>query len=292
MHITSFIEYLKIEKGYAAHTLLAYEKDLLSFQSFLEKTYNIKDISSVSYVYVRAWTVQLMEQGMSMKTINRKMSTLRSLFKFLLKNETLHNNPMSAHKPLKNEKKVIVAFSKKEMQKVNELMNGDDFESVRDKVVIELLYTTGMRRAELLKLQLSNIDFHQKQLKVLGKRNKERNIPILEETIKLLDKYIVLRNKLPYKDDKLIVTKKGKPAYDSLIYRIVHKYMSLVSPKEKLSPHVLRHAFATHLLDEGSDLNSVKELLGHSSLASTQVYTHTSLQKLKETYHKAHPRNK
>ncbi len=293
MLIYKFIDFLQFEKGYSKHTLIAYKKDLELFEYFLQETYSSNNFSEVIYVQIRTWVVTLVNQGLTNSSINRKISALKSFYKFLEKIGETKTNPLQGHHSLKTQKKTITPFSKKELEKLDELFfEASSFEQVRDHLIIELLYTTGMRRAELVGLQIHDINTSNKTIKVLGKRNKERYIPLLEITIGLLNRYIHLRNDFRSEYHELFLTNKGKPVYDSLIYKIVTKYFKLISTKEKKSPHVLRHAFATHLLDEGADLNAVKELLGHSSLVSTQIYTQTSLAHLKEVYKKTHPRNK
>lgn len=293
MYITKFIDYLQFEKGYAKHTLLAYKNDLILFNDFLQKTYLIDDLSKVIYVQIRTWIVNLVNEGLTNRTINRKISALKSFYKFLEKVGDVDSNPLQGHHSLKTQRKTVTPFSKKELEKLDELFLGvASFEQIRDHLIIELLYTTGMRRTELVGLTLHDINKEKKIIKVLGKRNKERYIPLLEMTISLIDTYIELRNEFKSEYKELFLTIKGKPIYDSLVYQIVTKYFKQITTKEKRSPHVLRHAFATHLLDEGADLNVVKELLGHASLASTQIYTQSSLAHLKEVYKKAHPRNK
>ena len=205
------------------------------------------------------------------------------------------NNPLKKHKALKVGKKVNLPFSQEELREVlDNTIEVNDFESARDSLIVELFYSTGIRRIELVNLNLKDVNFSQKQLKVLGKRNKERYIPIIDSLLQSFDTYIIYRNQLPTIIDKevLFLTKKGIKIYEMLVYRIINKYFSIASSKAKCSPHVLRHSFATHLLNEGADLNAVKELLGHTSLAATQVYTHNSIAELKKVYAKSHPRNK
>ena len=291
MLIQKFIDYLKIEKGYSDHTIIAYHKDLESFHQYIEDVFDEKKLTHVTYIYIRSWIVELMETGHKPTSINRKMSALKSFYKFLMKTGHVEANPMVNHKALKQEKKIIIPFSQKEMSKLFDLMPEDDFNTIRDKLIVELLYTTGIRRAELIGLKQKDVDFSLKQIKVLGKRQKERIIPLLDNTIHLIRKYISVKNKISTSSDSLIINEKGNSLSDSTVYKIVKQNITLVSTKDKRSPHVLRHAFATHLLDEGLDLNTVKELLGHASLASTQVYTHSSLKKIKNVYQKSHPRN-
>ncbi len=293
MPIVKFIDYLKYEKGYSKHTLLAYKKDIDTFQNFLLSTYNTDCFSDVSYGQIRLWIVSLVNKGMSNQSVNRKISALKSFYKFLEKIGDIDKNPLSGHRLLKVQRKAITPFSKKELNEIIHFFNKtDNFNELRDYLIIELLYTTGMRRAELIALKCSDVNIDNKTIKVLGKRNKERYIPLLNYTIGLIHKYMKLRSELYSDNQHLLLTLKGKPVYDSLVYKTVKNYFKLISTKDKKSPHILRHAFATHLLDEGADLNAVKELLGHSSLASTQIYTQSSLSHIKEVYKKAHPRNK
>lgn len=295
MPIESFISYLQLEKNYSRHTIKAYEKDVTEFSEFCSIEYNLTSIAEVSYTIVRSWIVFMSNKEVSNRTINRKISSLRAYYRFLQKINQISVSPLVKHKALKTNKKIEVPFSEKEMEKIlSEIPFDNDFEGVRDKLIIELLYTTGIRRAELVGLQLKDINDSNSTLKVLGKRNKERILPLLPSTISMLQEYVLLRSKLEKIADSsyLFLTKSGLKIYETLVYRTINRYFSLVSPKVKKSPHILRHTFATHLLNRGADLNSVKELLGHSSLASTQVYTHNSIAELKKVHLKAHPRNK
>nr|WP_298931356.1 tyrosine-type recombinase/integrase [uncultured Allomuricauda sp.] len=295
MPIESFISYLQLEKNYSRHTIKAYEKDVTEFSEFCSVEYNLPSIAEVSYTIVRSWIVFMSNKEVSNRTINRKISSLRAYYRFLQKINQISVSPLVKHKALKTNKKIEVPFSEKEMEKIlSEIPFDNDFEGVRDKLIIELLYTTGIRRAELVGLQLKDINDSNSTLKVLGKRNKERILPLLPSTISMLQEYVLLRSKLEKIADSsyLFLTKSGLKIYETLVYRTINRYFSLVSPKVKKSPHILRHTFATHLLNRGADLNSVKELLGHSSLASTQVYTHNSIAELKKVHLKAHPRNK
>lgn len=292
MLINSFLDYLNFEKKYSKHTITAYKNDLTSFQEFCQSEYNNSAISKVNYAQIRHWIVNLVNSGVANRTINRKITSLKSFYKFLQKTKQIKESPLSKHSALKIAKRVQVPFSEKEIAVViNSQVEFSDFESVRNKLVVELLYSTGMRRSELINLKINDVDFGNETVKVLGKRNKERFIPLLNSVKKSLKEYLVLRNEIDSNEPYLLLTKKGKKTYDTLVYRIINNYFSSVSSKVKKSPHVIRHSFATHLLNEGADLNSVKELLGHSSLASTQVYTHSSLGKLKEVYNNAHPRS-
>jgi integrase/recombinase XerC len=292
MPLNSFLNYISLEKKYSTHNVTAYKNDLVSFQEFCVVEFESNDIVNVNYPQIRNWIVSLVNSGVSNRTINRKISSLKSFYKFLQKTKQLEINPLVKHNALKVAKRVQVPFSEKE---INDVLNSKpeivDFESVRDKLIVELFYSTGMRRSELINLKLIDVDKSNKVVKVLGKRNKERFIPLLKSVLDSLAVYNEFRGQIKTNQSFLFITKHGKKLYDTLVYRIINNYFSTVSLKVKKSPHVIRHSFATHLLNEGADLNSVKELLGHSSLASTQVYTHSSLGKLKEVYNQAHPRS-
>ncbi len=291
----AFCDYLQKEKNYSPHTLTAYLNDVTEFESFL-KTHDADALlETVVYSQIRSWIVFLVENGLSNNSVNRKMSSLKSFYRFLLKSKQIEINPLQKHKSLKTPKKVQIPFSEKELEMVFEENDyPDDFEGVRNRLIIELFYTTGMRRAELIALQVGDYSVYNKTLKVLGKRNKERVLPLLECTAALLNRYLIERNRLTVIENKnlLILNKNGHKVSQSFVYRLINDYFSSVSEKTKKSPHVLRHTFATHLLNNGADLNSVKELLGHASLSSTQIYTHSSLAELKRVYQDAHPRNR
>lgn len=295
MTINSFIDYLRLEKNYSEHTILAYERDIEEYSAFAKANYEQEDLTSIHYSQIRSWIVELVENGISNRTINRKIASLKAYYKFLLKIERIVSSPLAKHKALKTSTKLQVPFSQKEVNEViANLEAGDDFESLRNLLIVELLYSTGMRRAELIELSLGSIDDSQGLVKVLGKRNKERNIPLIPKVQKTLERYLIERNRIASttSSDPLIITKKGVKVYDVFVYRVINRYFSNASNKLKVSPHIVRHSFATHLLDQGADLNIVKELLGHASLASTQVYTHNSIAALKKVYKNAHPRNK
>ena len=292
-NLQAYQDYLVKEKNYSPLTVRAYLDDINSFQDYL----NQQSISLEEVVYpnIRNWIVVLIEQNISTNSVNRKISALKSFYKFLLKVKQISVNPLLKHKSLKTAKKVQIPFSEKEMKDVfldNDYSN--DFESIRNRFILELFYTTGIRRAELINLKLNSISETQKTIRVIGKRNKERIIPVLDCTLDLFKNYKLQRNKLEQINDveMLILSKTGNKVSESFVYRLINDYFSTVSKKEKKSPHVLRHSFATHLLNNGADLNSVKELLGHASLSSTQIYTHSSLAELKKIYQEAHPRNK
>jgi integrase/recombinase XerC len=234
----------------------------------------------------------LVDDGISNNSINRKVSSLKSFYKFLKKTRQITQNPLVKHKALKVAKKVQVPFKIKEFNEVIEALGqGNDFTSLRNKLIVELFYSTGMRRAELIGLKINAVHIETQSLKVLGKRNKERLIPLIPSVVNTIRNYLIVRQEMKLETDFLLVTEKGNKIYETLVYRVINNYFSKVSTKVKKSPHILRHSFATHLLNQGADLNSVKELLGHSSLASTQVYTHNSLEKIKEVYNQAHPRS-
>ncbi|SNR60364.1 tyrosine-type recombinase/integrase [Lutibacter flavus] len=292
MLINSFLDYLLIEKKYSKHTIIAYEKDLNDFQLFCISECEDQSITSVNYSQIRSYIVSLVNLEISNRTINRKISSLKSFYKFLQKTKQIEISPLSKHKALKVSQQIQVPFSEKEIIDVLNLHDEEiNFESIRNKLIVELFYSTGIRRSELIHIEISSIDFNNETVKVVGKRNKERIIPLIKRVLQSLKKYLEFRERIENKEPYLFITKKGKKVYDTLVYRIINNYFSSVSSKVKKSPHVIRHSFATHLLNEGADLNSVKELLGHSSLASTQVYTHSSLGKLKEIYNQAHPRS-
>jgi integrase/recombinase XerC len=292
-NIRAFQDYLVKEKNYSPLTVDAYSKDLESLVEFLKAEYDVDALEEVNYGQIRSWIVSLSENGISNRSINRKISSLKTFYRFLLKIKVVEVSPLAKHQPLKTMKQIQVPFSEKEMNRLKEISFPDDFNGVRDRFVVELLYTTGIRRAELIGLKTQNIDLSAKTIKVLGKRNKERVLPILEAVIPLIKNYIDKRNGLTNVVDSeyFFLTEKGVKMYESLVYGIINKYFSSISDKVKKSPHVLRHSFATHLLNNGADLNSVKELLGHSSLASTQIYVNSSLSELKQVHIKAHPRN-
>jgi integrase/recombinase XerC len=294
MPFIHFFDYLALEKKYSQHTITAYKKDLESFFVFASEGYGYEDIKEVNYSIIRSWIISLVDANISNRTVNRKVSSLKSYYKFLLKTSQIEINPLIGHKALKTSKKVQIPFSEVEIENVLKSLDSKvDFRGIRDKLIVELFYSTGIRRAELVGLKLLDVSIVEKTIKVLGKRSKERIIPLLPSVLVTIEKYLRLRNEQsPIKDDRsFFLSNKGDKIYETLVYRIINTYFSKASEKVKKSPHILRHSFATHLLNEGADLNAVKELLGHSSLASTQVYTHNSIAKLKEVYKNSHPRN-
>ena len=295
MVVEAFLEYLDKERNYSEHTVRAYGKDLSEFQNFCAEMHEEDSIEKAAYPLIRDWVVHLVNKGITNRSINRKIASLKAFYKFLLRTETIEINPLSQHKSLKIPKRAEIPFSESEMERLlSPDFFEDSYEGVRDKLVIEMLYATGMRRAELIQLKYENVDLNSGSIKVLGKRNKERFIPLLPGLKATISAYIEARSKLPEILDPeiFLLTSKGKKLYETLVYRIIQSYFTRISNKVKKSPHILRHTFATHLLAKGADLNSVKELLGHSSLASTQVYTHNSIAELKKVHAASHPRNK
>ncbi|WP_417558131.1 tyrosine-type recombinase/integrase [Mesoflavibacter zeaxanthinifaciens] len=295
MLLQSFLDYLLLEKNYSELTIKAYGKDIKSFLDFLKEEYKDENLKEVNYAQIRTWIIKMVNQNISNRSINRKISSLNSFFKFLIKTEYIKINPLAKHKALKTSKKVQVPFSEEEINSVlNKISHADSFEGVRNKLIIELFYATGIRRIELINIKLKDIDLESKTVKILGKRNKERVIPLLNMLVDSIKAYLEKRKSLEAIEDKdyLLLTIKGVKLYETLVYRIINEYFSLASSKVKKSPHILRHSFATHLLNQGAELTAVKELLGHSSLAATQVYTHNSIAELKKVYAKAHPRSK
>lgn len=295
MSVEAFISYVSLEKNYSSHTVKAYGNDISDFKVFCMDTYDISDIDVVSYAQIRSWIVSLVNASISNRTVNRKIASLKAYYKFLQRIGDIEVNPLAKHKALKTSKKMEVPFSEAEMSTLlKQITFKDGFEGIRDKLMIELLYASGIRRAELIELQLVDLNLVGGTIKVLGKRNKERIIPLLGTLTDLFSEYLIARDALDsiVDGDYVFLSKSGHKIYETLVYRVINKYLSEVSQKAKRSPHVLRHTFATHLLNQGADLNSVKELLGHSSLASTQVYTRNSIAELKKVHLASHPRSK
>ena len=291
--IKSFLSYLEHERRYSPHTIKSYENDLVQFDRFLTGFDASTSLKGISYPHIRAWIVELVEDNISARSINRKIASLRAFYKFLLVREEISENPTLKLKPLKTDKKLPHFIGEGDMIKLlDQIPFPDGFVGVRDKLVFEMLYGTGIRLSELINLKVEDINFYEQTVKVLGKRNKERLIPIPQSIIDRIREYLTLRdehfNEIFCK--LLVLSDKGKKSYPMMIYRIVNHYLDLVTTSDKKSPHVLRHTFATHLLDKGADLNAVKELLGHANLAATQVYTHNSMEKLKRTFDQAHPK--
>ena len=295
MLIEKFIEYLKIEKNYSVNTLSAYKKDLIEFQVFINENFDKCVIENVDYKIIRSWIVLLVNKILSNRSINRKVSSLKSFYKFLVKTETINSSPLIAHSPLKQSKKIQVPFSKDE---IGALLDSDffksDYKGVLQKTIISFFYFTGVRRIELINLKTSDINMNSYTIRITGKRNKERIIPMLPKLKESINEYLKIKSHEFNNviSDYLFISKSGIQLSEKYVYRTVNEYFKLVSPKVKKAPHVLRHSFATHLINEGADINSVKELLGHSSLSATQVYSHTSMERIKEVFKNSHPRAK
>ncbi|WP_313157057.1 tyrosine-type recombinase/integrase [Sphingobacterium multivorum] len=287
-----FIRFLQIEKRYSEHTVIAYKHELEMFQSFLNR--EGLTVQDIVYRDLRHYFAQMVESGKNASSVNRSMSSMRTYFKFLQREECIAKNPMTLIKALKTAKKLPVVVEKEKLVRLLDQMGQeqDGFESCRDYMVMELLFGTGIRLAELLKIKEQDIDFFNKNILILGKRNKERLVPVNNLLLKELKNYLQQKATqfVDTNNSLLIVTKEGKPAYAKLIYAIVHRQLTLISTQGKRSPHILRHTFATALLDNGADLNAIKELLGHAGLAATQVYTHNSAERLKSIYKQAHPK--
>ncbi len=290
----AFRDYLQLEKKYSPHTVNAYLNDIHFFESFNKNQFDQENIDKANYNQIRTWIVSLVDDNISNVSVNRKMQSLKAYYKFLLKTKQIEASPLLKHKALKTPKTLQIPFSENEVAEVLiQIQNPVGFEEIRDKLIIDMFYTTGIRRTELIHLKTSNVNASNTTIKVLGKRNKERILPLLPIVSQQLILYLKERTQLEEvrDNDFFFLTKKGLKLNDSFVYRLINSYFSTVSEKVKKSPHILRHTFATHLLNNGADLNSVKELLGHSSLASTQIYTHSSLSELKKVYQDAHPRN-
>ena len=294
-----YIDYLRYEKRYSAHTILAYQSDLDGFSAYLHKQYNLDNLLQADHTLIRSWLISLIDRNISSRSVNRKLSTLKSFYRFCLKHDLIKTNPMGKVVAPRMSKHLPVFLTHDNLHVLlHQVDFGSGYEGVRDKMIITLLYATGIRRAELIQINTFNIDLETGTLKVTGKRNKQRIVPLGPEVIASLREYLIIRNGFLNEKNKteqnnthsLFVTSKGLPAYPRMIHTIVHKYLSLIASNSKLSPHVLRHTFATHMLDDGADLNAIKEILGHSSLAATQVYTHNTIEKLKIIYKQAHPR--
>ena len=295
MLIEKFIDYLQIEKNYSSNTLSAYKKDLIEFENFINENFDKYPIEYAEYKAIRLWIVELVNKNLSNRSINRKVSSLKSFYKFLVKTDTIGSSPLLAHSPLKQSKKIQVPFSK---QEINSLLDSDsfknDFRGVLQKTIITFFYFTGVRRIELINIKESDINMDSSTVRIMGKRSKERIIPMLPKLKKSIVDYLNLRSQEFNKEilEYLFVSRSGSQLSEKYVYRTVNEYFKLVSPKVKKAPHVLRHSFATHLINEGADINSVKELLGHSSLSATQVYSHTSMERVKEVFKNSHPRAK
>lgn len=292
--IIQYLQYVEFEKKQAKHTLVNYKVDLTQFQNYITNIYKIEKVDQINHFHIKSWLVHQINEGLKNRSVARKISTLKSFYNHLLREQIITINPLNKVTAPKIEQRLPEFVEQNAMEN---LFDGnladeyfeDNFEGLRDKLMVNLFYATGIRLSELQNLVNDHIDFYKKQIKVLGKRNKERIIPITSEVIELIKKYNDQKNENGFTSNYLLLTNKGEPLYAKLIYNTVKKHLSKVTTLSKRSPHVLRHTYATHLLNQGADLNAIKELLGHSSLAATQVYTHNSIQQLKEVY-KKHPR--
>lgn len=288
-----YIDYLKNEKKYTGNTIISYINDLKQFSNFVNIDLNSPETLNIKKEHIRNWVIYLFENKYSSTSINRKLSTLKSFFKYLLKRGFVKNNPVKLIATPKSEKKLPSFIN---IKQINELLDNifdenNNFEKNRDRLIIEMFYLTGIRRNELINIKLGDIDFNNCKIKIIGKGNKERIIPISKEFSERIKRYLELKNELGLQTEYLFVTNGGQKLYPEFVYRVVKKYLTFVSTIRKRSPHVIRHTFATHLLNEGADLSAIKDLLGHSSLAATQVYTHNSFEKLKKIYKLTHPRS-
>lgn len=290
--IESFIKYLKFEKRVSHNTIIAYQNDLEQFQQFLIATFSLAESEKADYGLIRSWIVSLTESGLQAPSVNRKIACLRSYYKYLLRQEVIIKDPTAKIRILKTKKRLPSFIKENDIAKLlDQTTFSDDFEGCRDRVILELFYGTGMRLSELINLEDSKIDLKNLTIKVLGKRNKERVIPFASSLVPVIKNYLTVRDReIERKEhNRFITTINGDPSYPMLVYKIVKKYLDM-TVSEKTSPHVLRHTYATHLLNRGAEINAVKDLLGHSSLAATQVYTHNSMEKLKQAFDKAHPK--
>ena len=286
-----FLAYIQYEKRYSPHTVTAYRIDLDQFFNFLSIQYNATELSGIDHSMIRSWLVSLIEEGNSPRSVNRKITTLKSFYRFLLKEGLVNDNPLRKITPPKSAKKLPEFIEKGKMSLLLDEMNpGDGYCGLRDRIILEMFYNTGIRLSELINLQEKDVDFHNGTIKVLGKRNKERLIPFSQKFGILLKEYVKEKQKTFDYLPSLFLTDSGGKMYPKKVYLIVKKYLSNVTTLDKKSPHVLRHTFATHLLNNGAELNAVKELLGHANLSATQIYTHNTIEKLKEIYKQAHPR--
>lgn len=289
----SFIKYIQFEKRYSPHTVIAYKNDLEQFYLFISKTYEVSEITEVNHIIIRSWIVSLMEEKITPRSINRKITTLKTYYKFLIREGVVEQNPMLKILSPKTSKRLPVFVDKGAMDHLlDQVEFADDYLGLRDKFILELFYATGIRLAELVSLKVTSIDLFNNNLKVLGKRNKERIIPFSNPMKGIITRYLEVKkgDDLLKNSEYLFLNKTGKQISREQVQVLVKKYLTMVTTIEKKSPHVLRHTFATNMLNNGAEINSVKELLGHSSLAATQVYTHNTIEKLKNIHKQAHPK--
>jgi integrase/recombinase XerC len=292
----NFLEYLQYEKRYSLNTVISYRTDLKSFATYLQSYYNTTEISEATAIMIRSWFVFLIDHEISSRSVNRKKTALKTFFKFLQKQGVLLENPMSKVLSLKTSKKLPVIITEEKLKNLLDNFSDsekDKFTLSRDRLILEMFYATGIRLSELVNLKESDINLYDLTLKVLGKRNKERIIPFNKHLKLIIEEYLALKNEQFHTDETMkwfFITSSGKKLYHKLVYRIVNNYLGLITTQKKKSPHVLRHSFATHMLDHGADLNTIKELLGHANLSATQIYTHNSIEKLKLMYKQSHPK--
>jgi integrase/recombinase XerC len=291
MHLSNFYDYLSKEKNYSSNTVIAYKKDVETFQEFCRVKFELNNLLKVTYPIIREWIINLSEKKLSPLSINRKISSLSKYYDFLIKINDLKSSPLKNHKRLKVQKKLIIPFSEDEVLKVVDVFS-KNFEGKRNLLIVDMLYSTGVRRDELINIKLNDVLLDENLVKVLGKRNKERLVPLVLNLKSRINDYLKFRNEIKSSSSNFFITTKGKKIGPSLVYRVVKNYFSKVSTKVKTSPHVLRHSFATHMLNNGADINSIKEIMGHSSLASTQIYTKIKLPKIINDYKKNHPRER
>ncbi len=290
--IDSFLNYLRFEKRFSPHTVLSYQNDLSQYERYLKETYE-EETSAASYSMVRSWIVSLVEKELDALSVNRKIACLRSYYKFLLRQEIIQKDPMIKIRVLKTKKKLPHFVKEPDMASLLDQPSfAENHDGWRERLILELLYGTGMRLSELINLKENQVNLRERTIRVLGKRNKERVIPFSDSLVSVVQGYLKVRNKEVAVSDHgcLIVNSTGGKCYPMLVYRVVTKHLGEFSSVEKKSPHVLRHTYATHLLNKGAEINAVKDLLGHSSLAATQVYTHNSMEKLKKVFDQAHPK--
>ena len=293
IHLQSFLNFLKYEKRYSVHTIISYQSDLAEFFVYLERQFGQLKLIDIKHSFIRSWLAALKENGISSKSINRKISSLKSFFKYLLKTDQIKSSPTINIIAPKIGKRLPVFIKESDSKKLIETLNQstDDWKTLNAKMLITIFYATGMRLSELINLKEKQIDFSKSQIKVLGKGNKERIIPVSKDLLDSIKGYQKLKRKdFELTTDALLITEKGNKIYPKYAYLLVNKFLTTASSLDKKSPHILRHTFATHLMNSGADLNAVKELLGHSSLASTQVYTHNTIEKLKDVHKRAHPK--
>lgn len=291
-HLDNFIDHISHEKKLSKHTALSYHTDLLQFQAFVEKELTDADLLNASHLIIRSWVAELLDSGISERSVNRKLSSLKSFYKYLLKNGLIKVNPLQKIIGPKTPKKLPVFVDEMNMEQLFEGITFEEgFIGMRDKLLLDVLYQTGLRRIELINLNEQSLDLYNLTLKVLGKRNKERIIPVSLELKRNLEAYFKVKQEKGLVNPSLFVSLKDKTLKETEVYNIVKKYLSQITTLGKKSPHVLRHTFATHLLNNGADINAVKELLGHANLSATQIYTHNTIEKLKKTYKQAHPRS-